>query len=164
MDSQGRKRSVASYWMAGLMLATPSPLVESRVIEEECVEERHQRRIFYSPENARAYLEQLRWPFGPECPHCGSVAGHYALHGSGHRAGLWKCKSCREQFSVTLGTVFENSKIGLHLWLRAIHLLSSSHDLSIRELQNNLGVSYKTAWFMTQRLREAMSATPPEEA
>src|SRR5579859_7367413 len=65
---------------------------------------------FQNAEKARQYLESLRWPNGPVCPHCGSVSkNHYALEGEAHRAGLWKCRDCREQFTVTVGTVFERS-------------------------------------------------------
>lgn len=150
------------YWLLGFMLALPIPCAESRV-EENPLEERHQRRILYDAGMARAYLERLRWPDGPMCTHCGAVGGHYQLHGKGHRPGLWKCRSCRQQFSVTLGTVFEDSKVGLEVWLRAVHLLASSGDVSIRELHRTLGVSYKTAWFMTHRIREAMQAAPAEK-
>ena len=66
---------------------------------------------FQDPDKAREYLEQLRWPNGPICPHCGSIDGHYPLTGKATRPGLWKCHDCREQFTVTVGTVFERSKI-----------------------------------------------------
>lgn len=112
---------------------------------------------FQDPNKAREYLEALRWPSGPVCPHCGSVAAHYALHGKAHRPGLWKCKDCREQFSVTVGTVFERSKIKLNVWLQAVYLLTSSKKgMSSHQLHRTLGVTYKTAWFMTHRIREAM--------
>jgi transposase-like protein len=108
---------------------------------------------------ARQYLESLRWPDGPVCPHCGSVADHYQLQGDAHRPGLWKCKDCREQFSVTVGTVFERSKIPLSKWLMAVYLLcSSKKGMSSHQLHRTLGVTYKTAWFMTHRIREAMKS------
>jgi transposase-like protein len=115
---------------------------------------------FKSADNARAYLEHVRWPNGPVCPHCGSISkDHYRLEGEAHRAGLLKCKDCREQFSVTVGTVFERSKIGLHVWLQAVYLLcSSKKGMSSHQLHRILGVTYKTAWFMTHRIREAMTA------
>jgi transposase-like protein len=75
---------------------------------------------------------------------------------------LWKCRDCREQFSVTLGTAFEHSKIGLDVWLRAMRLLCSADATTVRDLHRMLGVSYKTAWFMTHRIRRAMHAAPPE--
>jgi transposase-like protein len=113
---------------------------------------------FKDHEKAREYLEALRWPNGPICPHCGSIsADHYRLEGKAHRAGLLKCKDCREQFSVTVGTVFERSKIALNVWLQAVYLLcSSKKGMSSHQLHRTLGVTYKTAWFMTHRIREAM--------
>jgi transposase-like protein len=112
---------------------------------------------FKDPHKARQYLELIRWPDGPVCPHCGSIGGHYALQGDAHRAGLWKCHDCRQQFSVTVGTVFERSKIPLHAWLQAVYLLcSSKKGISSHQLHRTLGVTYKTAWFMTHRIREAM--------
>lgn len=115
---------------------------------------------FQDPIKAREYLEALRWPTGPVCPHCASVAAHYALAGKAHRPGLWKCKDCREQFSVTVGTVFERSKIKLNVWLQAVYLMSSSKKgMSSHQLHRTLGVTYKTAWFMTHRIREAMKDT-----
>lgn len=108
---------------------------------------------------AREWLETLRWPKGPICPHCGSVSkDHYALNGTAHRPGLWKCKDCREQFSVTVKTVFERSKVKLHIWLQAMHLMcASKKGISSKQLERMLGVTYPTAWFMSHRLREAMN-------
>lgn len=106
---------------------------------------------------AREYLEALRWPTGPVCPHCGALSGHYTLKGASHRAGLWKCKDCRKQFSVTVGTVFERSKIPLNKWLLAVHLMCASKKaISSHQIHRMLGVTYKSAWFMTHRIREAM--------
>jgi transposase-like protein len=157
-DGEERKKSRAPYWFVGLLyLANPVPGVQSGEPEEERSRQSYSRRIFYSPDHARDYLEQLRWPRGPECPHCGAVGGHYALQGKAHRPGLWKCRECREQFSVTVGTAFEGSKVGLHQWLHAVHLLSSFEGINNRQLQQTLGVSYKTAWFMSQRIRSAVA-------
>ena len=112
---------------------------------------------FHDDAKAREYLEAIRWPNGPVCPHCGSTDGAYRLEGDKHRPGLLKCKDCREQFSVTVGTVFEHSKIGLSKWLLATHLLcSSKKGISSHQIARTLGVTYKTAWFMTHRIREAM--------
>jgi len=112
---------------------------------------------FKTEEAAREHLEALRWPNGPVCPHCGSVESHYKLEGESHRPGLWKCKDCREQFTVTVGTVFERSKIPLTKWLMAVHLMcASKKGISSHQLHRMLGVTYKTAWFMTHRIREAM--------
>lgn len=115
---------------------------------------------FQDVTKAREYLEKVRWPDGAVCPHCGSVSqDHYHLEGEAHRAGVWKCKDCREQFTVTVGTVFERSKIKLNVWLQAVYLLcSSKKGMSSHQLHRTLGVTYKTAWFMTHRLREAMKA------
>ena len=116
---------------------------------------------FQDADKARQYLEAVRWPSGPVCPHCGSVEGHYQLKGKAHRPGLWKCKDCREQFSVTVGTVFERSKIALNVWLQAVYLLcSSKKGISAKQLERMLSVTYKTAWFMAHRIREAMATSP----
>lgn len=118
---------------------------------------------FHDEDKAREHLEAIRWPDGPVCPHCGSLAEHYRLEGKGGkqgtkaRKGLLKCRDCREQFSVTVGTVFERSKIPLTKWLMATYLLcSSKKGISSHQLHRTLGVTYKTAWFMTHRIREAM--------
>lgn len=105
---------------------------------------------------ARKHLESLRWPEGPICPHCGSLDAT-RLEGKKHRAGLVQCNDCREQFTVTVGTVFERSKVPLNKWLLANHLLcASKKGMSAHEIHRLLGVTYKTAWFMCHRLREAM--------
>ena len=107
---------------------------------------------------ARKYLESIRWATGTVCPHCGSTDQHYALKGKAHRLGLWKCSACRKQFSVTVGTVFERSKIPLSKWLMAAYLLcSSKKGISAHQLHRTLGVTYKTAWFLAHRIRHAMS-------
>ncbi|HXY21958.1 MAG TPA: IS1595 family transposase [Burkholderiaceae bacterium] len=112
---------------------------------------------FHDETKAREYLESLRWPNGPICPHCGSVKTPYKLEGKSHRPGLWKCVGCHEQFTVTVGTVFERSKIPLSKWLTATYLLcSSKKGMSSHQLHRTLGITYKTAWFMTHRIREAM--------
>ncbi len=113
--------------------------------------------IFQDADKAREYLESLRWPNGPICPHCGNGERIYPLKGKSHRKGLYKCKECRKQFSVTVKTLFERSKIDLNLWLLAVYLLcSSKKGISSHQLHRTLGVTYKTAWFMTHRIREAM--------
>jgi transposase-like protein len=124
------------------------------------------KKIYTDETAARKHLEALRWPDGPICPKCGSVSkDHYRIEAkaestSGARKGLWKCKDCREQFSVTVGTVFERSKIPLHLWVYASHLMASSKKgISAHQLHRTIGVTYKTAWFMEHRLREAMRPT-----
>lgn len=118
---------------------------------------------FHDDDKARLHLEAIRWPNGPVCPHCGSVATPYTLEGKGGkkgtkaRPGLLKCSDCREQFSVTVGTVFEHSKVSLSKWLTAVYLLTSSKKgISSHQIHRTLDVTYKTAWFMTHRIREAM--------
>jgi transposase-like protein len=112
-------------------------------------------------EQARQYLENLLWPNGPVCPHCKSD-DCTRLHGKSHRAGLVQCNACRQQFTVTVGTVMERSKVSLSRWLMAFHLMcSSKKGFSALQLQRNLGLgSYKTAWFMFHRVRHAMEAGP----
>jgi transposase-like protein len=112
-------------------------------------------------EQGRQYLENLLWPNGPICPHCKSD-DCTRLHGKSHRAGLVQCNDCRQQFTVTVGTVMERSKIKLARWLMAFHLMcSSKKGFSALQLQRNLGLgSYKTAWFMFHRIRHAMEAGP----
>jgi len=114
---------------------------------------------FTDADKAREYLEALRWANGVVCPHCGVVGGHYKLQGKSTRPGLYKCASCGDQFTVTVGTVFERSKIKLNVWLQAVHLMSASKKgISAKQLERMLGVTYKTAWFMSHRIREAMTA------
>jgi len=112
--------------------------------------------IFKSETKARTWLESHIWPDGPVCPHCGSDDAT-RLEGDAHRAGLYQCNACREQFTVTVGTVFERSKIPLTKWLMAVFLLSASKKgMSTSQLSRHLDLPYKTAWFMTHRIREAM--------
>jgi len=119
---------------------------------------------YFTDENeARLYLEKIRWPHdNPICPHCGSANQHYALKGkkdskTSVRKGVWKCKKCRKQFSVTVGTVFEKSHIPLNKWLLASFLIcSSKKGMSSHQLHRMLEVTYKTAWFMSHRIRYAM--------
>lgn len=112
---------------------------------------------FQDADKAREYLEALRWSNGVVCPHCGVVGGHYQLKGKATRPGVYKCASCSGQFTVTVGTVFERSKIALHIWLQAVHLMcASKKGISAKQLERMLGVTYKTAWFMSHRIREAM--------
>lgn len=118
---------------------------------------------YFTDENeARLYLEKIRWPNGPVCPHCENDKEHYALkakEGSEThvRRGVWKCKKCRKQFSVTVGTVFEKSHIPLNKWLLASFLIcSSKKGMSAHQLHRMLNLTYKTAWFMLHRIRYAM--------
>ena len=116
---------------------------------------------FQDADKAREYLEALRWSAGVICPHCGVIGGHYQLKGKATRPGVWKCHACSDQFTVTVGTVFERSKVGLHVWMQAVHLMSASKKgISAKQLERMLGVTYKTAWFMCHRIREAMRSEP----
>lgn len=113
--------------------------------------------IFTDDNMAREHLESLRWPDGPVCPHCGCVGNSTRLQGAKHRPGVWKCNDCRKQYTVTVGTVFEKSKVPLRKWLLATHLMcASKKGMSAHQLHRMLGVTYKTAWFMAHRIREAM--------
>ncbi len=117
--------------------------------------------IFTNEAKARAHLEALRWPDGAFCPHCGDVENVTPLNGDAHRPGLYQCNSCREQFSVTVGTLFERSHLPLQKWLLAFHLMAASKKgVSAHQLHRMLGITYKTAWFMGHRIREAMKASP----
>jgi transposase-like protein len=127
---------------------------------------------FTDEDKAREHLEALRWPTGPFCPHCGSfnakrlppVRGRKTkTHPEGAiRAGVVQCRDCREQYSVTVGTVFEASKVPLHKWLLCNHLMvSSKKGISAHQIHRMLGVTYKTAWFMCHRIREAMRDVEP---
>ena len=125
--------------------------------------------------DAYSYMESLRWPNGPICPHCGSIEKHYFLKpktGDGlarkTRTGeltqrrVWKCKTCRKQFSVITGTVFHGSKVPLHTWLMVVfEMCSNKNGIAAREIERKYGVAPKTAWFMTHRLREAMKRKAP---
>lgn len=111
---------------------------------------------FTDEDAAREHMEALRWRYGVTCPHCG-VDTVRKLEGAKHRKGLYQCNGCREQFTVTVGTVFERSKVPLHKWVLATYLLTSSKKgMSAHQLHRMLGVTYKTAWFMAHRIREAM--------
>lgn len=117
---------------------------------------------------AFAHVEAMLWVDGPVCPHCGVVDSAYKLEGvrtkaskknpeGKERHGLWKCRECRKQFTVRKGTIFEESHLPLYLWLQAIHLMvSSKKGISSHQLHRVLGITYKSAWFLTHRIRECM--------
>lgn len=112
---------------------------------------------FHDEQAAYDYLEARVWATGRVCPHCGTVDRSSKMQGESTRIGVYKCYSCRKQFSVKVGTVFESSHVKLHLWLQAVALLTSSKKgISANQLHRILGVSLKTAWFMGHRIREAM--------
>lgn len=119
-------------------------------------------QIFHDADAARAHLEATRWPHGPVCAHCGTVNEATKIQGKSARPGLYQCNACREQFTATVGTVFERSKVPLHKWLLATYLMSSSKKgISAHQIGRTLGVTYKTAWFMCHRIREAMNPAGP---
>ena len=114
-----------------------------------------------SERRAIALIERRAWPDGPVCPHCGASGRVYALSGRSTRPGLRKCGECRRQFTVRVGTFFEGSHLPLHKWLLAIFMMCSSPaGVSARQLQNSLQVSYKTAWLMCERIRQAKTREP----
>jgi transposase-like protein len=127
--------------------------------------------IFHDEDAARAHLESVRWPNGPYCPHCGEVQNLVKLgekrprEGSKpQRRGLYHCNSCKGHFSVTVGSVMERSHISLAKWVLAFHLMASSKKgISAHQLHRMLGMTYKSAWFMAMRVREAMREQFPEE-
>jgi transposase-like protein len=115
------------------------------------------QKYFHDEEAAYAYLEARLWPNGPVCPHCGGVDRVGKLQGKSTRVGVYKCYQCRKPFRVTVGTVFESSHVPLRLWLQCVHLMTSSKKgISSNQLARTLGVTLKTAWFMSHRVREAM--------
>lgn len=117
---------------------------------------------FYDEAAAFAHVEAILWENGPVCPHCGCMGRIYELKGvtgkTGKlRHGLRKCGDCRKQFTVRIGTIFEESHLPMHKWLQAIYLMvSSKKGVSAHQLHRTLEVTYKTAWFLAHRIREAM--------
>jgi len=112
--------------------------------------------FFHDEAAAYVMLESILWPHGPVCPRCGGLDRITKVKGG--RMGLWRCGPCKRQFRVTVGTVFESAHVPLNLWFQAMHLLcSSKKGMSSHQIHRVLGVTYKTAWFMTHRLREAMA-------
>jgi len=138
---------------------------------------------FQDEDAAREYLEAQRWPDGPVCPHCGLIGEAYkitvkektpeeikALRDAKKRVrkprkGLWQCAGCRQQFSVTVKTIFEDSHIPLHKWLLASHLMcASKKGISAHQLMRMLDIrQYKSAWFLAHRIRYAMTGELPEK-
>ncbi len=114
---------------------------------------------FQSEPAAFEYLERTLWPDGAVCPHCGTVGTATKLQGKATRVGVWKCneKPCRKQFTVKVGTVFEHGRIPLNKMLQAVYLLCcSKKGCSSHQLHRILGITYKSAWFLSHRIREAM--------
>jgi transposase-like protein len=126
-----------------------------------------QNPIFQDETKAREALEAVRWPNGPICPHCGNSDPEKIAKIEGkkrsHRPGLYYCNECGGQFTVTVGTVFERSKVPLTKWWMAAHMFNAGKNgVSAHEIHRSLNVTYKTAWFMMHRLREAMNDLNPE--
>jgi transposase-like protein len=156
-------------------LCTLQSVVDSYVLVTGLIAPQYQ-----TEETARQYLENLLWPEGAVCPHCGVIGeatqlgnvfegklrGKVVQFKAHAREGAYQCNGCREQFSVTIGTIFEDSKIPLHKWLLAIHLMcSSSKGVSALQLQRELELgSYRSAWFLCHRVRWAMTQSPMAEA
>jgi transposase-like protein len=114
-------------------------------------------RHYHDEDAAFAYVERIVWPNGPVCRHCGGVERISKMQGSATRKGLHKCYQCRKQFTVRQGTIFESSHVPLHIWLQAIFFVAGSKKgVSSNQLSRTLGVTLKTAWFMSHRIREAM--------
>ncbi len=113
---------------------------------------------FQDEDAAYAKMESIVWQNGATCPHCGCIDRMKKMGGTATRPGLYKCYACRKQSRVTVGTVFESSHVKLHVWLQAAYLMcSSKKGISSNQLGRTLGVTVKTAWFMSHRLREAMA-------
>ena len=112
---------------------------------------------FHNEEAAYRFIEARIWPSGAVCPHCGGVERIGKMGGNSTRIGVYKCYDCRKPFTVKVGTIFESSHIPLRLWLQAIFLISSSKKgISSNQLHRTLGITLKSAWFMSHRIREAM--------
>lgn len=115
------------------------------------------KKHFHNEPAAFAYLESILWPDGPQCPHCGVIDQAGKLKGKSTRVGLWKCYACRKQFTVKVGTVFEHGRIPLHKMLQATYLMcASKKGVSAHQLHRTLEITYKSAWFLAHRIREAM--------
>jgi transposase-like protein len=118
---------------------------------------------FHDEPAALAFIEARIWPKGPVCPRCGEVNRIGRLNGKTTKLGMCKCYACRKPFTATVGTVMESSHIPLHIWLQAMHLLcSSKKGISTQQLHRTLGVTLKSAWFLSHRIREAMKSLDVE--
>lgn len=112
---------------------------------------------FHDEQAAYDWVEARLWPKGPVCPHCKGQERISLMGGQSTRIGTYKCYACRKPFTVKVGTVFESSHIPMHIWLQAIHLMAASKKgFSTQQFARTLGVSLKSAWFLSHRIREAM--------
>ncbi|MDR3464227.1 MAG: IS1595 family transposase [Beijerinckiaceae bacterium] len=117
--------------------------------------------IFHDETAAREWLEARVWKDGRTCPHCGTVDQSTLMKGKSHRPGLYQCNACREPFTVTVGTLYESSKVPLHIWLAVTHLMmSSKKGMSALQISRMIERPYKTVWFLCHRIRESLKTTP----
>lgn len=115
------------------------------------------RKEFHDEQAAYDYVEARVWPHGASCPKCGERKRVSKMGGKSTRIGAYKCYKCRKPFTVKVGTIFESSHVPMHIWLQAIYLMcASKKGISSNQLHRTLGVTLKTAWFMSHRIREAM--------
>lgn len=118
--------------------------------------------MFHNEDAARKYLERIRWPDGPYCPYCGQTETARPVRGKSMGKGWYYCSDCQRKFTVRVGTLYERSHVPLHKWVMAMHLMAASKKgVSAHQLHRMLGVTYKTAWFMAHRIREAMRDDSP---
>jgi transposase-like protein len=141
----------------------PKKIIKPDTVENLDIERIRQK--YSNEDKAREFVESLRWPNGPICPHCESTKVYRLTpkptSKSPGRKGLLKCGSCRKQFTVKVGTIFEDSRIPLSKWVIAIHLLcASKKGMSAHQIHRQLDVTYKSAWFMMHRIRYAMTQEP----
>ena len=119
--------------------------------------------VFHDEVKARVFFEAQRWPDGPICPFCNGTANCARMTGAAAERGLVFCNACRKKFSVTVGTVMERSHIPLTKWLMTFRLMSSSKKgVSAHQVHRSLGITYKSAWFLCHRVREAMGLDPAD--
>jgi transposase-like protein len=120
--------------------------------------------IFHDETAAREWLEARVWKDGRKCPHCGVIDQSTLMKGKTTRPGLYQCNACREPFTVTVGTLYESSKIPLHTWLAVTHLMmSSKKGMSALQISRMIDRPYKTVWFLCHRIRESLKAAPDPE-
>lgn len=157
MASLARKRTVnLARKLGAIIYLTKHRLVGTSDEKDRQMKFDLTNPVFHDENKAREYLESLHWPDGAECPRCESIHAT-KVGGTTARPGLYMCNTCRKQFTVTVGTIFEDSKIPLTKWLLAFAMLSAGKKgVSTHQLSRQLGITYKSAWFLTHRIREAM--------
>jgi transposase-like protein len=117
--------------------------------------------IFHDETKAREWLEARVWPHGPVCPKCGVIGQATLMKGKSHRPGLFQCNACHEPFTVTVGTLYERSKVPLSKWLAVTHLMmASKKGMSALQISRMIGLSYKTTWFLCHRIRMSVAPVP----